>query len=39
MDIVFVIVFLVAILAAPAFGVDSRVHDARGWWPGARRPR
>ena len=37
MNIVFPIVFLVAILLAPVLGVDSRKDDPRGWWPGRAR--
>jgi hypothetical protein len=36
MGIFLLIAFVVALLAAPAYGVDSRVDDPRGWWPGKR---
>ena len=39
MDLIFPLVFLIAILAAPLLGADSRFHDARGWWPGSARRR
>ena len=37
MGLVIVIAFVAALLLAPLFGVDSRVDDERGLWPGKRR--
>jgi hypothetical protein len=36
MGLVILIAFVAAMLLAPLFGVDSRVDDERGWWPGRR---
>jgi hypothetical protein len=36
MGLVILIAFVLALLLAPVFGVDSRVDDRRGWWPGRR---
>ena len=35
-----VIILVVAgLIVASVVGVDSRVDDERGWWPGRRAPR
>ena len=36
MGLLIAIAFVIALLLAPVFGVDSRVDDKRGWWPGKR---
>ena len=36
MGLIIVIAFVAALLLAPIYGVDSRVDDRRGWWPGKR---
>jgi hypothetical protein len=36
MGLLILIAFVVALLLAPVYGVDSRVDDERGWWPGKR---